>query len=209
MGHEKSQDSRGQTSPPGHYVCSVCHKGPKLTRPEDRDLIEAVLAGEKTAYGQLYDRYAPLVRAICCDTTGNLADAQDLAQDVFMRAYKNLENLRDPDRFGKWLVGIARLRCKEWQRQKWRAQSKQTRPRIADPFISDPSNDGQIQRLREMIVRLPEKERLALHTFYLRGKSADNACRIMGLSRSGFYRVLERARKQLAILLCQKQEDVQ
>jgi len=207
-GHEKSQDSRGQTAPSGHYVCRVCHKGPELTRPEDRDLIEAVLAGEKAAYGQLYDRYAPLVRAICCDTAGNLADAQDLAQDVFMRAYEKLDHLRDPARFGKWLVGIARLRCKEWQRQKLRAQSKQTRLRIADPFISDPSNDGRIERLREMIPRLSEKERLALHAFYLQGRSADNARTIMGLSRSGFYCVLERARKRLEKLMSGEQENI-
>jgi len=56
---------------------------------------------------------------------------------------------------------------------------------------------------------LPEKERLALHAFYLQSKSADNARRIMKLSRSGFYRVLERARKRLELLLAQKQRDVQ
>ena len=176
-------------------------EGPELTTPSDKMLVRAVLAGENTAYEKLYDRYAPLVRAVCYDTTGNIADAQDLAQDIFMRAYEKLEHLRNSESFGKWLVGIARLRCKEWQRQKRRAQSKQTRPRIADSFISDPSNDGQIERLREMIPRLPEKERLALHTFYLQGNSAEAARRIMGLSRSGFYRVLERARKRLEQLM--------
>jgi DNA-directed RNA polymerase specialized sigma subunit len=59
-----------------------------------------------------------------------------------------------------------------------------------------------------MITTLPEKERLALHTFYLQGNSADNAHRIMGLSRSGFYRVLERARKRLEQLLIAEQENI-
>jgi len=75
-------------------------------------------------------------------------------------------------------------------------------------IIAGPSNEGQIERLREMITTLPEKERLALHTFYLQGSSAEAARRTMGLSRSGFYRVLERARKRLEKLMSGEQENV-
>jgi len=180
-----------------------------LTTPSDKTLIRAVFAGENTAYEKLYDRYAPLVRAVCYDTTGNLADAQDLAQDVFMRAYEKLEHLREPELFGRWIVGIARLRCKEWQRQRLRSQNRNVELNNAQVVAPDPPDDSQIELLREMIRKLPTKERLVLHTFYLQGKSADNARRILGLSKSGFYCVLERARKQLAVLLAQERQDVQ
>ncbi len=176
-----------------------------MTKPSDRELIQAVMAGEKTAFAKQYDRYGPLVRAICYDTTRNLADAQDLAQDVFMRAYEKLGSLRDPDRFGKWIVGIARLRCKEWRRRRSQGRDRHVGLDGAEPTIANPSNEGRIERLREMITALPEKERLALHTFYLQGQSADNARRITGLSRSGFYRVLERARKRLEKLLKERE----
>jgi RNA polymerase sigma-70 factor (ECF subfamily) len=171
-------------------------------------LIRAVFAGDKAAYEKLYDRYATLVRAVCYDMTGNLADAQDLTQDVFMRAYEKLSHLRDPARFGKWLVGIARLRCKEWQRQKLRSQNRNAGLNDDQAVAPDPPDDSRIELLREMITTLPEKERLALHTFYLQGNSADNVRRIMGLSRSGFYRVLERARKRLEQLLIAEQENI-
>ncbi|MHC4284683.1 MAG: RNA polymerase sigma factor, partial [Planctomycetota bacterium] len=179
------------------------------TQPGDRELIQSVLAGEKTGYEKLYDRYGPLVRAICYDTTRNLTDAQDLAQDVFMRAYEKLSRLRDRDRFGKWIVGIARFRCKEWQRRRAQGRDKHVGLDDAEPAIANPSNDDRIERLREMITVLPEKERLALHTFYLQDKSVDNARRIIGLSRSGFYRVLERARKRLEHLMLGEQENMQ
>ncbi len=168
-----------------------------MTTPSDKTLIRAVFAGEKAAYETLYDRYAPLVRAVCYDTTGNFADAQDLAQDVFMRAYEKLDRLRDPERFGKWLIGIARLRCKEWRRQRLRSRNKNVGLNDDQAVAPEPPDDSRIELLREMITTLPEKERLALHTFYLQGNSAEAAHRIMGLSRSGFYRVLERARKRL------------
>lgn len=176
-----------------------------MTKPSDKELIQAVMAGEKTAFAELYDRYGPLVRAICYDTTRNLTEAQDLAQDVFMRAYERLGRLRNRKIFGKWVVGIARLRCKEWRRQRSQGRDKHVGLDDAGSAIANPSNDGQIEQLREMITALPEKERLALHTFYLQGKSAEVARRIMGLSRSGFYRVLDRARKRLERLLIQQE----
>lgn len=179
-----------------------------MTASDDKTLVQAVLAGDKTAYQELYDRYAPLVRAVCYDATGNLADAQDLAQDVFMRAYEKLARLRNSERFGNWLVGIARLRCKEWRRQKLRDSDSKSELENRDSIVANPSGNGQIERLRAMITTLPEKERLALHAFYLRNNSADSAREILGLSRSGFYRVLERARKRLEQLLIQEQEDI-
>jgi len=179
-----------------------------LTTPSDKTLIQAVLAGEKEAYGKLYDRYAPLVRAVCYDTTGNLADAQDLAQDVFMRAYEKLGRLRNRDSFGRWLVGIARLRCREWRRRKFRSQNNNAGLNDIKAAAPETPDDSRIELLRKMIKTLPEKERLALHTFYLQGNSADNVRRIMGLSRSGFYRLLGRARKRLEKLMPGEQENI-
>jgi RNA polymerase sigma-70 factor (ECF subfamily) len=181
---------------------------PELTTPSDKILVRAALAGAKAAYGTLYDRYAPLVRAVCYDKTGNLTDAQDLAQDVFMRAYNRLDHLRDPDRFGKWLAGIARLRCHEWLRRNLHLRDKRVELSEAQIAVPDPPDDDRIELLQKMIATLPEKERLALHVFYLQGKSADNARRIMDLSRSGYYRVLERARKRLKQLMPGEQEAI-
>jgi RNA polymerase sigma-70 factor, ECF subfamily len=180
-----------------------------LTTSSDKELIEAVSTGDLSKYGILYDRYAPLVRAVCYDTTGNLADAQDLAQDVFLRAFQKLKELRQPELFNRWLLAIARLRCKEWQRQKLRMQNKHTQLAAGSTTTAEYENDGQLEQLRKEIRKLPTLERLALHTFYLKENSVEDAGRIFGLSRSGFYRVLDKARKQLAELMSKEKEDVQ
>lgn len=180
-----------------------------MTTPNDKILVEAVLEGENAAFAELYDCYGPLVRAVCYDTTGNLTDAQDLAQDVFMRAFKELKNLREPELFARWIVAIARLRCKEWLRQRVRMNKKQAVLNEAYTTSTGKSNNGQIEKLREKIRILPTKERLALHIFYLRENSADDARKILGLSRSGFYRVLERARNNLAESLKKESQDGQ
>jgi RNA polymerase sigma-70 factor (ECF subfamily) len=174
---------------------------------DDEMLVRAVSAGEKTAYAKLYDRYAPLVRALCYDATGNLADAQDLTQDVFMRAYEKIGNLHTPSRFGSWIVSMARLRCKEWYRRNRKTQKAYAELRDMPETSCHMADNSRSEQLGRMLAALPEKERLALHTFYLLGNSAENARRVMGLSRSGFYRVLERARKRLARLMANYEGD--
>jgi RNA polymerase sigma-70 factor (ECF subfamily) len=183
-------------------------EGVKLHKPSEIELVRAVVAGDRTAYAILYDRYAPLVRALCHDYTQNLTDAQDLAQDVFLRAYQRLSELHKPESFGPWLIGIARRRGLEWRRQKARERRKheasQTDPPAA-PGLSGHCENGQ---LLSLLGTLAENERLALHAFYLQDKSAEQARRIMGLSRSGFYKLLDRARTNLRRQVEQQQENI-
>jgi RNA polymerase sigma factor (sigma-70 family) len=125
-----------------------------------------------------------------------------------MRAYGKLDRLRNRDSFGKWLVGIARFRCKEWRLEKLRRQNKKAGLINTNVVATDPPDDNRTELLRKMIITLPEKERLALHTFYLQGNSAEKVRMIMGLSRSGFYRLLRRARKRLEKLMPEEQENI-
>jgi len=60
--------------------------------------------------------------------------------------------------------------------------------------------------VRQAIAKLPERERLALHAFYLQDRSAAEARKIMDLSLSGFYRLLERASEHLAVVLQREAE---
>ena len=179
-----------------------------MVRSSEEELVRAVIAGDTTAYGVLYDHFAPLVRAVCYSHTQNLADAQDLAQDVFLRAYQKLGSLQEPSRFGKWLIGIARLRGREWRRTQMRQRARSQELGRVEFDGPDPQNNGHVEQLRRMIAKLPEKERLALHVFYLQERSPEDAQSILGLSRSGFYRALDRARKKLKRLMARELEEI-
>jgi RNA polymerase sigma-70 factor (ECF subfamily) len=168
-----------------------------LAEPSDRQLIEAVLEGQQEAYGRLYDRYAPLIRSVCYDATRDLNEAQDLAQDVFIRAYERLRRLRDPDRFSPWLISMARFRCREWRRSMKRFDNKVSQQVPDDGACPEASTKDETEVLRLAITKLPKNERMAIHAFYLQQQDTEQARRILGLSRSGFYRVLERARQRL------------
>ena len=171
----------------------------------DGDLVRAVLDGDTAAFAALYDRYAPLVRAVCHDATRNVHDAQDLAQEVFLRGFRRLRSLRHPDRFAAWIIGITRHVCREWRRGAW--QTRRDRWPAEPVKAGDPVPDDEaVRRLHQSLLGLPEKERLAIHAFYLLDRSAEQARRVVGLSRSGFYRCLERAKRRLRRVMAEDSE---
>lgn len=165
---------------------------------DDATDVTAARAGDRAAFTRLYDRYAGLVRAVGFEATGTVSDAQDLAQEVFLDAWEKLSNLRDPERFGAWIVSIARSAGKQWRRTKRRDRhrfSGETAGFSGEEAAFDDA--GEFRELHTALLSLDETERTAIHLFYLQGRSADQARDELCLSLSGLYRVLTRARAKL------------
>lgn len=70
-------------------------------------LLRASLGGDPDAFTALYARYAPMIHAIALGRA-HRADADDIVQDTFLRAWQRLPDLHDLQRFGPWLAAIAR-----------------------------------------------------------------------------------------------------
>jgi len=77
----------------------------------DIELIQRTLNGETDAFGELIKRYQDAVYATALHRIGNFADAQDVAQEAFIEAYKSLHKLREPAKFPGWLHRIALHQC--------------------------------------------------------------------------------------------------
>lgn len=171
---------------------------------KDATLVLGALNGDRAAFMKLYDRRAGLIRAVCYDTTRDFHSAADLTQEVFLRAYQKLGSLRDPEKFTAWLVGIARRVCREWRKGRFREEKAMQNMATAMPSSTGPASkptDERITMLFQAIAKLPEKERLALHAFYLQGQNAEEARAALSLSRSGLYHVLSCARRRLKRVL--------
>ncbi len=178
---------------------------------QDGTLVLGVLNGDRSAFAELYDRRARVIRAICHDETRDAHMAAELTQEVFLRAYRDLRRLHAPDKFALWLVGIARQVCREWRRKRGREKRAMAgfadRLAQADRWVDPP--DAHLIELRDAIAgraagtdeSLTQQERLALHVFYLQSRDVEEARGVLGLSRSGFYRVLSSACKRLRMIL--------
>lgn len=79
-----------------------------LDQAETVALVRAAQAGDREAFGQLYVAFERKVVAIALRYLGDLSDAQEVCQDVFVQAMRKLGQLRTPACFGAWLVAITR-----------------------------------------------------------------------------------------------------
>ena len=76
-------------------------------RDSEQGLVLRARAGDQAAYGELVTRYQGRVRGWLRSLCGDFSAADDLAQETFLRAWTRLGDLRDPVRFGQWLMKIA------------------------------------------------------------------------------------------------------
>jgi RNA polymerase sigma-70 factor (ECF subfamily) len=164
---------------------------------DDAELVRQILAGDRDAAAAIYDRYAPLVRAVLLDATGSLPEADELVQEVFVRGLTRLAQLRRHERIGAWLVGIARHEGKEFRRQAGRRRLRFSTLVDHPAPKTQPAVSDTVSLIREAVRELPERERMAVHIHYLCGEPAQVARHTLGLSQSGFYKLLERARGRL------------
>jgi RNA polymerase sigma-70 factor (ECF subfamily) len=83
---------------------------------DDGRLVRAAREGERSAFATLYDRYARVVHGVLLARVSR-DDVEDLVQDVFLAAWRRLDDLRDPAAFGGWLTMIARNRATDFHRR--------------------------------------------------------------------------------------------
>lgn len=170
-----------------------------LSMDDDARDLAAVKAGDPAAFARVYDRHAAIVLSIC--RRGGAADADDALQETFIRAFRLLDWPSSPADLRRWLYGIARRVCSEQRRaasRRGRHESQAAMHQREVPSAAAPHAGAeraeQFCRLEAALDRLPDDERLAIHLFYLEHDPVPAASHALGVSRSGFYKLLDRAR---------------
>src|SRR5450631_609888 len=74
----------------------------------DAELVNASLTGNRDAFGQIVARYQSLVCSLAFSATGSLSQSEDLAQETFVTAWRQLRDLREPEKLRSWLCRISR-----------------------------------------------------------------------------------------------------
>ena len=88
----------------------------KATASPDAALVAAAQAGDREAFGRLYERFGPMVHGVLLARVPYV-EVDDLVQDVFLAAFQRLPTLRSPSAFGSWLAAIARNRAVDYHRR--------------------------------------------------------------------------------------------
>lgn len=174
----------GETVTPDHAAYGV--PGPDLVAADDRALVAAFHEGRREAFDVIVTRYRKPIYQLCYRFTGNHEDASDLAQDVFVRAFKGLVRFKGDSALGTWLyrIGVnAALNRKAVKRPATEALEPDT---YVDRSTRDPLaglvQHEDAQRVREAIRQLPPKQQAALILRVYHDLSHDEIASTLGSS---------------------------
>ena len=182
----------------------------------DQAAIQAVLAGDKEAYGALVVRYSGRLFRVAFRITGNEADAEDVVQDAWLRGYRKLESFEYRSDFGTWIYRIA-VRC---ALDKMSASKVDESTRIAETTdrehdelqIADQEADperlllsGEIRAMQEIAMHgLSPIERTAFVLRHLEDHTTEEIATAMGIppnaAKQSVFRAVQKLRRRLATL---------
>jgi RNA polymerase sigma factor (sigma-70 family) len=171
----------------------------------DAELVEQSLAGDRQAFGRIVGRYQSLVCALAYSATGSRSQSEDMAQETFLAAWKNLRDLHEPGRLCSWLCGIARNVVRGDLRRLGRqpVHEAETLDATAELASAEPLPTAQAVSNEEMAILwrevggLPETYREPLILYYRDHKSAGHVAEALGLSPDAVMQRLTRGRRLL------------
>lgn len=173
---------------------------------QENELLRRARNGESHAMGQLVRAHEGTVYRYLLSRTRDEDRAADLAQETFVKALRSLDSFRGDSSFRTWLLAIARNEFKgayrQWNRR--REQSLESAAQVADERI-DPEGDvvenSEVERIREHLERLPEKQRLSVSLRIFDGLSFREVGEATGSSegaaRVNFHHGIRRLREWL------------
>jgi len=172
-------------------------------REDDRQAVEACLGGDTQAFDQIVERYQRNVYRLCYRYVNNHFDASDMAQEVFLRAYKALSKFRGDSAFSTWLYRIAVNTCLNF-RSANRRPVEELSENLTDKrrgALEEIEREERAVRVREAIGHLPDKQRATLILRMYHDLSMEEIAGVMGSSigtvKANLFHALSKMRKRL------------
>ena len=182
-----------------------------LAGVDDRALIAAFLAGRREAFDVIVERHRRAVYQLCYRFVGNHEDASDLAQDVFVRAFRSLHTFKGQASLGTWLYRIAvnvslnkvSARSPRLVPLDWLVVGDDRRTVSTEESPSEAVLRGErAGQVRAAIAKLPKKQRATLILRVYHDLPHDDIARILGSSvgavKANFFHALNNLKKLLS-----------
>jgi RNA polymerase sigma-70 factor (ECF subfamily) len=176
-----------------------------MSEQSDAQLVAEILGGDVESFSVLFQRYRDTCTRFAVRMLGSSADADDVLQSAFMRAYRNLSNCRDPERFGGWLYQIVVNECRTFaSRQRRRELRFVTDHELIDRAVAEPENDSaetMNEHIEQALAALPVEQREAFLLKYVEEMSYEEIAEATGVGVSALKMRVKRACDGLRDLL--------
>ena len=170
------------------------------------ELIHRCRAGDQEAHFRLYKLYSRAMYNVGFRITGNEEDAEDVLQEAFVSAFKNLNHYRGDSSFGSWVKKIVINKAINLlKKRKWELMPENEE---FDVPAEEPEQEFrpelQVEMVRNAIMQLPDGYRSVLSMYLLEGYDHQEIAEIMGITESTSKSQLNRAKAKLRELLINK-----
>lgn len=165
---------------------------------DEANWIAKAQQADAAAFEKLYRMHIDKVYGLCLRMTGNVAEAEDCAQEAFIQAWNKLDKFRGDSAFATWLHRIAVNSVLGRMRK---AKREQDRMQVAGETQQSPvsqADNGELRDLSDAVNRLPEGARHVFVLYAVYGYSHDEASDMLGIAPGTSKAQLHRARRLLA-----------
>lgn len=169
----------------------------------ERD-VRSAAAGDRDAFIRLVENHSNVVSSIAFSIVRDPHACEDVTQEVFLTAWRDVKKLRNPSSFLPWLRQITRNQANQWLRDRRIDVTERDADRIlaatVDPSLSTPEvleRDEQQRIVDEVIESLPDEAREIITLFYKEGRSVKQVADLLGLREEAVKKRLSRARARI------------
>jgi RNA polymerase sigma-70 factor (ECF subfamily) len=176
-----------------------------IARADDESkLIEQSLSGDSEAYAALVNRHQQMARAVAFRMTGSFDDSEELAQEAFLRGYRQLSSFGGVSKFSTWLCKIVINLSLDWRRRESRRADVHAKWAVEAAPEQGPDGgfpDELSRRVQSALDRLPVKQRAAIVLTIYENQSHAEAARTLGCAEATISWRVFAARRKLKRLL--------
>ena len=166
---------------------------------DDIDYVKRTLAGDTAAFSVLVERYQSQVFSMVVRMVRHRQDAEDIAQEVFVKAFSSLKGFRGEARFSTWLCRIAYTTAVSHVRKQRPDRAGIEIENEPDVENTDSGNQGEdrLRQLQQSLQCLPPEDAALISLYYRDDNSVEDIAAITGLSVANVKVKLHRIRKKL------------
>jgi RNA polymerase sigma factor (sigma-70 family) len=139
----------------------------------------------------LVNKYTDMVLRLALTHLGNLADAQDVCQEVYIKLFKHQRAFNDPEHEKAWIIRVTINTCKDVIRSPWK---KWFSPVEEIPL---PMENTESMEVVSFVLKLPRKYRMVIHLYYYEGYKTAEIAELLNLNEGTIRTQLKRAKELL------------
>lgn len=173
-----------------------------------QEIVDRCKSGDKIAYKELYDLYSKAMFNICYRITNDRYEAEDVLQEAFVSAFRNIGAFRAESSFGAWLKKIVvnrsinHMKKKRLELTPLEENMDKAEVNYRDEVLDDPGRlTHNIEMIKKAVNLLPHGYRMVFSLYLLEGYDHSEIAQIMEISESTSKSQYNRAKKKLKIIL--------